>query len=172
LLNTSSEFRHIGAEKKLPKAVRRLSAGLFCIILVAMLAGPGPALTQTAPSCWPPTYALNRAYDNYEYLRDPACRTDFWDPFKYMPLHASGSWFLSLGGEARERYEYFNRPNWGLDPQDNGYFLQRYFLHADLPMGEYLRWFTQLQSSLETGARADRARPIRTPLTYTRASWI
>ena len=151
LLSINSEFRHIGIEKKVPKAVRHLSAGLSCIIFVVMLVSTGPAFVQAGTSCLAPPYALNRAEDNYEYLRDPACRTSFWDPIKDIPLNAAGSWFFSLGGEARERYEYFNRPNWGLDPQDNGYFLQRYFLHADLHMGEYLRLFTQLQSSLENG---------------------
>ena len=65
----------------------------------------------------------------------------------------TGTWYLSLGGEARERYEYFNHPNWGQDPQDHGYFLQRYFLHGDLHLGEHVRLFSQLQSSLEDGRK-------------------
>lgn len=36
-------------------------------------------------------------------------------------------------------------------PEDDAYLLQRYFLHADIHMGEHLRLFTQLQSSLEDG---------------------
>lgn len=100
-----------------------------------------------------PQYQLNRADENYRYLQDPAQRTDLWDPLKYIPLHEAGSWYLSIGGEARERYEYFNRPNWGKDPQDSGYLLQRYFLHADLHLGEQIRLFSQFQSSLEDGRR-------------------
>ena len=99
----------------------------------------------------PPAYALNRADEDYSYLADPARRTDLWDPLKYIPLNPGGSWYLSLGGELRERYEYFNNPNWGKDPQDNGYLLQRYFLHADLHMGDHARIFSQIQSSLEDG---------------------
>ncbi|GFE61854.1 alginate export family protein [Geobacter sp. AOG2] len=98
-------------------------------------------------------YALNRADEDYGYLRDPALRADIWDPVKYIPLNRTGSWYLSLGGEARERYEYFNHPNWGKDPQDSGYFLQRYFLHGDLRMGENIRFFSQFQSSLENGRK-------------------
>lgn len=104
--------------------------------------------TESAPG-----YALNRADEDYRYLADQARRTDFWDPIKYVPFNEGGSWYLSLGGEARERYEYFNRPNWGQDPQDHGYFLQRYFLHGDLHMGEHVRLFTQLQSSMEDGRK-------------------
>jgi len=96
-------------------------------------------------------YSLNRADENYSYLRNPGIRTDIWDTLKYIPFNDKGSWFLSLGGDLRERYEYFNNPNWGKDPQDNGYFLQRYFLHSDLKMGDNLRFFSQLQSSLEDG---------------------
>jgi hypothetical protein len=70
-----------------------------------------------------------------------------------MPLNAQGTWYLSLGGEARERFEYFNNPTWGQDPQDHGYFLQRYLLHGDLWMGNHLRFFSQMQSSMEDGRR-------------------
>ncbi|HEY6008070.1 MAG TPA: alginate export family protein [Geobacteraceae bacterium] len=101
----------------------------------------------------PPSYRLNRADEDYRYLADPARRTDLWDPFKYVPFNEAGSWYLSLGGEARERFEYFNHPTWGQDPQDHGYLLQRYFLHGDLHLGERARLFTQLQSSLEDGRR-------------------
>jgi hypothetical protein len=98
-----------------------------------------------------PAYTLNRADEDYAYLRGPALRTDFWDPVKFIPLNESGIWYLSLGGEARERYEYFSHPNWGDGPPGSGYLLQRYFLHADVHMGEYVRLFNQLQSSLENG---------------------
>ena len=100
-----------------------------------------------------PGYALNRADEDYRFLHDPSKRTDYLDPLKYIPLNETGSWHLSVGGEARERYEYFNRPNWGRDPQDSGYLLQRYFLHGDLRMGENVRFFAQVQSSLEDGRR-------------------
>ncbi len=121
--------------------------------LCALFFGSLDTALAEEPPFHPPPYQLNRADEDYRYLRDPAQRTDFWDPIKYVPLNESGSWFLSLGGEARERFEYFNHPNWGQDPQDHGYLLQRYFLHGDLHMGEHVRLFTQLQSSLEDGRK-------------------
>ncbi len=124
---------------------------IYCCIIILMLIGLGPAFAGAQTTSSPLPYQLNRADEDYRYLRDPARRTDFWDPIKYMPLNASGSWYLSLGGEARERYEYFNKPNWGAGPPGSGYFLQRYFLQADLQMGEHVHMFTQLQSSLENG---------------------
>jgi hypothetical protein len=137
-------------KEDLPMAARGLRTSL-CGILLVMLFRLGGAWAETGPSCSPPPYALNRADDDFQYLRDPACRTGFWDPVKYVPLDESGRWVLSLGGEARERYEYFDNPNWGAGPPGSGYLLHRYFLHADFGMGEHLRLFTQLQSSLESG---------------------
>ncbi len=113
---------------------------------------PIPVYADSAkPADTPPGYALNRADENYRYLHDPARRTDRWDPLKYITVNETGSRYLSIGGEARERYEYFDRPNWGKDQQDSGYLLQRYFLHGDLHLGEHIRLFGQFQSSLEDG---------------------
>jgi hypothetical protein len=131
-------------------AIGQLRTRLCCIIVMMLISwGPASAGAEAVASSL--LYQFNRADEDYRYLRDPAGRTDFWDPIKYVPLNASGSWYLSLGGEARERYEYFNNPNWGAGPPGSGYILQRYFLHADIQMGEHVRMFTQLQSSLENG---------------------
>jgi Alginate export len=129
---------------------RSYHAWLIGIILVNMMTAIAPAYAETGT---PPPYQLNRADEDYRYLHDPAQRTDLWDPLKYVPFNEKDTWYLSIGGEARERYEYFNRPNWGKDPQDNGYLLQRYFLHADLHLGDHTRIFSQFQSSLEDGRR-------------------
>ncbi len=132
--------------------VRHCVSCILLIIVVAILSTIAQAFAENPPFAAPP-YKLLRYDEDYSYLRNPEKRSDFWDPVKYIPLNAAGSWYLSLGGEARERYEYFNNPTWGQDPQDNGYFLQRYLLHGDLWMGEHLRLFTQLQSSMEDGRR-------------------
>jgi hypothetical protein len=59
---------------------------------------------------------------------------------------------VSLGGEARMRYEYFSQFAFGAGPQDDdGYLLQRYLLHADRHFGKSVRVFTQLQSGIESG---------------------
>src|SRR5574340_140208 len=107
-------------------------------IIAAMMTSPAmPAPAGTGLTAQPPTFPINRADEDYRYLVDQTRRTDLWDPIKYVPVNEAGTWYLSFGGEARERFEYFNHPNWGQDPQDHGYFLQRYFLHGDLHMGEH-----------------------------------
>lgn len=115
-----------------------------------LLFGSGAEGQDSKPSV--PKYQLNRADEDYAFLHDKDRRTDCWDPVKYLPFSESGHWYLSLGGEARERYEYFSHFNWGSGPQDkDGYFLQRYFLHGDLHLGDAVRLFSQFQSSLENG---------------------
>jgi hypothetical protein len=54
----------------------------------------------------PPAYKLLRYEEDYSYLKDPSRRTDFWDAIKYVPLWGREDWYLSVGGELRERYEF------------------------------------------------------------------
>ena len=121
--------------------------------IIIILSAVRPALAEDAVPSAPPPYRLLRYDEDYSYLRNPANRSDFWDAVKFVPLNPQGDWNLSLGGEARERYEYFHNPSWGQPPNGNGYFLQRYLLHGDLWMGRHLRLFGQLQSSMEDGRR-------------------
>jgi hypothetical protein len=103
----------------------------------------------------PPAYKLLRYEEDYSYLRDPARRTEFWDPIKYVPLGGRGDWFLSIGGEVRERFEFFHNPGAGSAPADahgnNGTMLERYLLHGDLHLGPYFRFFGQFVSGQEGG---------------------
>ena len=99
----------------------------------------------------PPLYRQLRYDEDYSNLRT-APGDDLLNPIKYIPLNRSGDAYLSLGGEARVRYEYFHNPQWGLAPQDdNGYWLQRYMLHADMHVREWFRTFVQFKSGLEAG---------------------
>ena len=107
----------------------------------------------------PPPYTPLRWNEDYSYLRDPANRSDFLDPIKYIPLGDDPDVYLSLGGSARYRYELFNNNNFGAGPQDDtGYHLTRLLAHADLHLGKMLRGFVQLKSAMEDG-RAGGARP-------------
>ena len=54
-----------------------------------------------------------------------AHRTPF-DPIKYIPLNDAGDWYLSLGGQARYRYECSTTSTSAPGPQDdNGFHLHR-----------------------------------------------
>jgi hypothetical protein len=126
----------------------RLGAVLPMTIMVAAhgLKGAPPEPSQ------PPRIRPLRYEEDYFYLRDPAVRTgDFLalEPIKYIPLNQGGDWYLSLGGEIKLEYEFYSNRNFGAAPNDDdgGYLLQRYLLHADLHLGERLRFFGQLYAA-------------------------
>ena len=115
-------------------------------VVLCGLSEVGAEETQAAPG-----YRQLRYEEDYSSLHT-AGGHDLFDPIKYIPLNQSGDGYLSLGGEARVRYEYFHNPQWGLAPQDeNGYWLQRYMLHADAHFTGWFRTFVQFKSGLETG---------------------
>lgn len=119
-----------------------------CCLLV--LGAASIAYAQQSPKQdTPPAYKLFRFDEDYGYLQDPARRTDIWDPIKYIPLGFDSTWYLSLGGELRGRFEYYSHPNMGLQGQGpNAYLLPRILLHADLHAGDYFRAFVQLGDHL------------------------
>lgn len=97
-----------------------------------------------------PLFQPLRYDEDFSFLRDPAKATEPLDRLKFIPF-SSDDW-LSLGGESRTRYEYFEHSLWGQGPQDNnGFWLQRFMLHADFHEDDILRVFVQLKSGLEGG---------------------
>lgn len=148
---------------QLTRMIRTAAMSTLCPLL---LAGSGRVLAQSAAETQNPKETESASHcpetalgyqqlsyeENYAYLRDSNCRTDFWDPIKYVDLTSSGEVYLSMGGYIRERYEYFSNDNWGKGSQtDNGYSLQRYMFHADLHLGQRIRLFSEVKSGLEYG---------------------
>jgi hypothetical protein len=121
-----------------------------------------PAVEKSKDQAAPPAYKLLRYDEDFSYLKDPSRRTDFWDTLKYIPLTlpsppcfgGEGDWYLSFGGELRERYEFYHNQDAGAVPpnaRNNGYLLERYLLHGDLHVGPYFRFFGQFMTGLEDG---------------------
>jgi hypothetical protein len=104
-----------------------------------------PASAPAAPVPQPPAYTPVRWNERYTYLGDPDRRTDLFDPIKYIPLNDDGDVYLSLGGQARYRYELFDNFNFGApgNQDGNGYHLLRLMYHADLHLGPNVRTFVQ-----------------------------
>lgn len=108
-----------------------------------VLAGPLFGQYQSAD------YDLERWNEDYSYLRYPGSHTDFFDPIKFVPLNADGSTYLSFGGQARYRFDYFNNSNFGAGTQDEtGFDLLRFLAHVDAHIGQHVRVFVQFDSSL------------------------
>jgi hypothetical protein len=121
----------------------RPALALMCLIMAGFAQSP-PSSTS------PPPYQSLRYDEDWTYLSDKSQRSDAFDTLKYIPLNNRE--YVSLGGETRSRYEYFNQFNFGAGPQDdNGYLLQRYLLHADSHFGKRVRVFAQLQSAISSG---------------------
>ncbi|MGO4155261.1 alginate export family protein [Cupriavidus sp. YAF13] len=103
-------------------------------------------MTSTAPA-----YKQLRYDEDYRYLQDPAKRNDFWDPIKYIPI-GSSTWYLSLGGEVRERFEDHSATNFVVPgKQADSYVLHRALFHADLHAGDLVRGFAQFGNQLAPG---------------------
>jgi hypothetical protein len=138
-------MRHGTRNSSATPPLRRLA--LICATAAAAMAAPAVCAAQATTQ---PAYTPVRYNEDYSYLKDPANRTDFFDPIKYVPLNDKGDVYLSLGGQFRERYEYFENANFGVGIQDEGgYFLHRLMAHADLHVGPNVRGFVQLYSALE-----------------------
>ena len=97
-----------------------------------------------------PAFQTLRYNEDWSFLREPVTAHDAFDPLKFISLSPNGDAYLSLGGEARLKYERYDGAILNQKPSDeDGFLLQRYLLHADLHAGPYFRAFGQLQSSLE-----------------------
>ncbi|MCI0392206.1 MAG: alginate export family protein [Acidobacteria bacterium] len=109
----------------------------------------------------PPLYKSLRDEEDWSYLCDPARRTDYLDPVKYIPLREGREdWYLTIGGEVRFNYERYLNEEWGERVRDgNGYLLQRYMLHFDLHLGRRVRVFVQPKSGIATSRRGGPAPP-------------
>ena len=92
-----------------------------------------------------PAYAPERYDEDWSFLRDPSKRTDFFDPIKWIPLDKDGSWFLTPGGELRERFQDVRNMEFALPAptqEENGF--HRIFLFADIHLGPHFRTFVDL----------------------------
>src|SRR5580765_4330565 len=93
----------------------------------------------------PPAYKVFRFDEDYSCLTNRDNRTDLFDPVKYIPLRKDDPlWYLSFGGELRERVEGNYDPNFGIgDVRSDSYLLQRLALLSDEHLGQRVRFFVE-----------------------------
>jgi hypothetical protein len=135
---------------------------LGLLVIAASLGRPagGIAAAEDRRDVPPPAYRSSRQDEDYRYLTDPGRRSAAVDDLKFIPLTQDRAWFVSLGGEARWRFEFVENANFGAGPQDgDGYLMQRYMLHMDVQAAQGFRLFGQFKSGLIDG-RAGGARPV------------
>jgi hypothetical protein len=101
-----------------------MKRALLLLAALTPLAGQAQEVAQT-----------NLRFDeNWTVLRGTDAADD--RPGKYLPLDREGDMYLTLGGEARARFEGFEGNLWGDPPApDDGYLWLRVMPHADLHAG-------------------------------------
>lgn len=112
-----------------------------------------------------PTYAVSRQDEDWSALRDPAMRNGALDALKFRPLDATGAWWFSIGGDIRERLEFFDNDNWGLRAASgDAAWLHRAQVHVDVHGEDFGRLYLQLTNGLEEGRSGGPRRTDRDPL--------
>lgn len=83
---------------------------------------------------------------------NPSLTGDLFDPIKFIRIDEEGYW--SLGGELRQRVDYWRDANFGYIPARNiDALMMRYQFHADLHANKHVRAFGQFASALEGGKK-------------------
>lgn len=98
-----------------------------------------------------PAYQFLRFQENWSVVPRlaPGDRDDF-DAFKFVPLDAAGSTWVSFGGDFRARAETWQDFNFGAPAtanHDDTFILSRVRAHADLHFAQASRFFLELKSA-------------------------
>jgi hypothetical protein len=133
-------------------AIRVIRPVTWALLATALL--PCVATAQFVPieplGCAPPPYRFLRDSEDWQSLRDPACRSDLWDEWKFIALGEGPR--LTLGGDARLVLINARYLSFGNEGGDNhNVFLQRYHVHANMRVSSDLRVFAELKSNHEHG---------------------
>src|SRR5712691_6716399 len=128
-------------------------ARLIFLLPVLPLAMLAENMTTTGETPLPPpSYKILRFDEDYSCLTNPANRSDWFDPVKYIPLRENEPyWYLSFGGELRERFEGIHDDNFGIGSGPDSYWLQRVTFLGDLHLGERVRVFAEGISGVIAG---------------------
>jgi Alginate export len=117
--------------------------------IVLLLAFAAPLCAGQNAGSGAPAFSIEPWNEDYSSLKDPAARTDPLDSIKYIPLDHDGNSYLTLGGQLRDRFDYFNNNGFGAAKSDSGFNLARLLANADLHLGPNFRAFVQVDTSLE-----------------------
>ncbi len=137
-----------------------LSQPVFIAVMIGLglqmlpfISGAFPAWAGQPGTLERPAYQILRFNEDWSVLRDVdrSKSGDFWDVFKFVPVTEDKNVWLSLGGQVRERLEYYTEYLFGTPgapKQSDTYLLSRIRLSADLHVSPYFRIFAEGKSSL------------------------
>ena len=100
-----------------------------------------------------PVPLFNRWEEDWSALADERVPRQPFDDLKYLSLSSIDPLvYLSLGANARERFEALNPQAFGTrSSRSDDYLLSRLELHTDLHLGPHVQIFAQLQSDFAPG---------------------
>lgn len=126
---------------------------LLLLLCVAAAAQAGDMTTAPDISTPSPGYQFQRYNEGYSCFSNTAARSDPLDTVKYISLRPDEpSWYLTFGGELRERFEGNDPLNFGIGGTgSDSYLLQRATLLTDLHLGDRVRFFAEGISGLMEG---------------------
>jgi hypothetical protein len=127
--------------------------GSIQICVVQLLLGL-VGVTLTSPG-WAsdPAFEPFRWNEDYRYLSAKST-VSAYERLKYRPLNVGDQdGHLSFGGSVRSRANLFDNDRFGLQGgSDGAVWLQRFYGHADIHVGERFRVFVELSSHLADGS--------------------
>src|SRR3989454_3856808 len=131
-----------------------LGLALYLLSFVDDVPGAWAQSSQAATEPKRPTYQLGSAgrfNEDWSSLKgvDLGATDDVLDRLKFIPLSPDQYVWLTIGGQVRERGEYFKHYLFGAsEPKDSdGYLLSRFRLSADLHVTQYFRMFAEGKSA-------------------------
>jgi hypothetical protein len=100
-----------------------------------------------------PDIKTNRWQEDWSALADPALRTEWYDPIKYIPiLPGDPLSYFSFGMTLRERFEGLNAQSFGVGGiKPDNYLIQRLQFHADFHLDEHWQLFLQVEDDRAFG---------------------
>lgn len=121
------------------------------VVLACLLASPPSAFAEDAPKR--PDIKTNRWQEDWSALADPALRTEWYDPIKYIPIMPGDPHsYVSFGATIRERFESVNSQAFGVGgTRPDNYLIQRFQLHADIHFDEHWQLFLQAEDDRAFG---------------------
>jgi hypothetical protein len=119
--------------------------------LPCVLACSWPAFAEDAPKR--PDIKTNRWQEDWSALANPALRTEWYDPIKYIPIQPGDPRsYISFGMTLRERFESVNAQAFGIGgAKADNYLIQRLQFHADVRFDEHWQLFVQLEDDRAFG---------------------
>ncbi len=100
------------------------------------------------PALGDPDFRTFRWDEDYRYLGGDSFRPDLWQRMKFTPVGLAGlQGYVSFGGSLRSRVNVYNNDRFGLQGgRDGEQWLQRFYGHVDLHIGERFRVYLELSA--------------------------